>query len=79
MAYQAEQTKYLKAMFASVRNAFRRSLAVTSDGAISVDTNKTLKCEPILDKEFIVSGFSECIMLSLLILPAEALLCGESY
>ena len=57
LAYQAEQTKYLKAMFASVRNAFQRNLAVRDDGVISVDTSKNKKTEPILDKKFIVSRF----------------------
>lgn len=61
LAYQAEQTKYLRAMFASVRNAFQRSLAVSGDGAVSVDIiRKDQKTEPVLDKEFIVSSFGEC-------------------
>ena len=60
MAYQAEQTKYLRAMFASVRNAFQRNLIVSGDGAVSVDIKKNQKTEPVLDKEFIVSSFSKC-------------------
>ena len=57
LAYQAEQTKYLKAMFASVRNAFQRNLAGHDDSPSSVDTNRSKKAEPILDKKFIVSSF----------------------
>lgn len=56
LAYQAEQTKYLKAMFASVRNAFQRSLAVSNDSAGSVSIGKQQKAEVILDKAFIVSA-----------------------
>ena len=55
LAYQAEQTKYLRAMFASVRNAFQRNLALSSDGAVSIDVEKRQRSEPILNKEFIVS------------------------
>lgn len=55
MAYQAEQTKYLKAMFASVRNAFQRSLVISNDGSDDVSIGKQLKPELILDKAFIVS------------------------
>lgn len=56
LAYQAEQTKYLKAMFASVRSAFQRNLILNSDKADSVDVGRRQKTEPILDKEFIVSN-----------------------
>lgn len=42
-------------MFASVRNAFQRSLAMSNDGDGSIDVGKTQKLEPILDREFIVS------------------------
>ena len=60
MAYQAEQTKYLRAMFASVRNAFQRNMTVRGDGAVSMDIIKNQKTEPVLDKEFIVSSSNKC-------------------
>ena len=57
LAYQAEQTKYLKAMFASVRNAIQKNLAVNSESPDSVKAGrKQQKPEPILDRAFIVSG-----------------------
>ena len=60
MAYQAEQTKYLRAMFASVRNAFQRNVTISGDGVVSMDVKKDQTTEVVLDKEFIVSSFSEC-------------------
>lgn len=43
-------------MFASVRNAFQRNLAMSNDDTGSLDVGKKQKFEPILDKEFIVSS-----------------------
>jgi len=56
LAYQAEQTKYLRAMFASVRSTFQRNMAVTKEP--SVAEVPEIDNSPILDKAFIVSSVS---------------------
>jgi len=56
LAYQAEQTKYLRAMFASVRSTFQRNMAVTKEQSIAEIPK--FDNSPILDKAFIVSNIS---------------------
>jgi len=61
LAYQAEQTKYLRAMFASVRSTFQRNMAVTKEPS-SVAEVPEVDNSPILDKAFIVSSVSTILV-----------------
>ena len=54
MAYQAEQTKYLRAMFASVRSTFQRNMTVTKEASVAEEPE--VDNGPILNKAFIVSS-----------------------